>query len=120
MSKEQFDLFEQPPVGLSRAYPAEHIVGEDKVWKPPHDGHPIYLAAQELIHFTAYLKLNEWQQKTLWPHLQLLLDHLRRAQSDHVRWFELGYIVSAMEIEQLRSRAAAADICKKYGVELPR
>lgn len=119
MSKEQFDLFEQPPENLARAYPAEHIVG-DKGWKPPEDGHPIYLAAQELIHFTAYLKLSDWQQKVLWPHLRLLLGHMKKAESDHVRWFELGYIISAMEIEQLRSRAAAADICKKYGVEVPR
>lgn len=115
MSKEQFDLFEQPPENLARAYPAEHIVGE-KGWTPPHDGHPMYLAAQELIHFTAYLKLSEWQQKVLWPHLKSLLEKMKEAESDHIRWFELGYIISAMEIEQLRSRSAALAICKKYGV----
>lgn len=118
MSKEQFDLFEQPPVHLARAHSSEQVT--NLPWKPPADGHPLYLAAQELIHFTSYLKLSDWQQKVLWPHLKLLLDHMRRAESDHVRWFELGYIISAMEIEQLRSRAAAADICKKYGVEVPR
>lgn len=117
MSKGQFDLFEQPPENLARAFSAEQITS--KPWTPPHDGHPMYLAAQELIHFTAYLKLNEWQQKTLWPHLKDLLDKMRRAEDDYVRWFELGYIVSAMEIEQLRSRSAAREICKKYGVELP-
>lgn len=118
MSKEQFDLFEQPPAHLARAHSAEQVSSHP--YRPPHDGHPLYLAAQELTHFVAYLKLNDWQQKILWPHLKLLLDHMRRAESDHVRWFELGYIISAMEVEQLRSRAAAAEICKKYGVEIPR
>ncbi|HEX9430806.1 MAG TPA: hypothetical protein VF944_10555 [Candidatus Bathyarchaeia archaeon] len=117
MSKEQFDLFEQPPPHLARGHSAEQV--SINPWKPPRDGHPLYLAAQELIHFTAYLKLSDWQQKYLWPHMTSLLDKMRKAESDHVRWFELGYIVSAMEVEQIRSRSAAAEICKKYGVELP-
>jgi uncharacterized protein YfaT (DUF1175 family) len=117
MSKEQFDLFEQPPPHLARAHSAEQITSLP--WKPKNEGHPIYLAAQELVHFTSYLKLSDWQQKYLWPHLNLLLEHLKKAESDEVRWFELGYIISAMEIEQLRSRSAAAEICKKYGVIVP-
>ena len=117
MPKEQFDLFEQPPANLARAHSAEQVT--NLPYMPKEDGHPIFLAAQELVHFTSYLKLSEWQQKYLWPHLKDLLDKLRRAESDHVRWFELGYIVSAQEIEQLRSRSAAREICKKYGVELP-
>lgn len=117
MSKEQFDLFEQPPANLARAHRAEDVTS--LAWTPPEDGHPIYLAAQELVHFTSYLKLSEWQQKYLWPHLQELVKKIRKAESDHVRWFELGYIVSAMEIEQLRSRSAAREICAKYKVVLP-
>lgn len=116
MSKDQFDLFEQPPPELARAHSAEQVTKLE--WTPKEDGHPIYLAAQELIHFTAYLKLNEWQQKYLWPHLQQLLERVKKAESDHVRWFELGYIISAQEVEQLRSRDAAREICKKYGVEI--
>ncbi len=116
MAKEQFDLFEQPPPHLARGHSSEQV--SPLVWRPPHDGHPMYLAAQELVHFTAYLKLNEWQQKYLWPHLNVLLDRLRAAESDHVRWFELGYIISAQETEQIRSRSAAAEICKKHGVIL--
>lgn len=116
MSKEQFDLFQQPPPELARGHSSEQITKNE--WRPPHDGHPMYLAAQELIHFTSYLKLNEWQQKYLWPHLIQLLDRMRAAESDHVRWFELGYIISAQEVEQIRSRSAAAAICKKYGVIL--
>lgn len=117
MSKDQFDLFEQPPNDVARGYPAEHIMGE-KVWTPPHDGSTFYLAAQELVHFTAYLKLNEWQQKVLWPHLKVLLKKIAAETRHEILWFELGYIISAMEIEQIRSRAASLEICKKYGVEL--
>jgi hypothetical protein len=116
MSKEQFDLFEQPPAHLARGHSSEQITKAE--WKPLHDGHPIYLAAQELVHFTAYLSLSEWQQKYLWPHLNDLVNKVRAAESDHVRWFELGYIISAQEVEQIRSRSAARDICKKYGVVL--
>lgn len=116
MSKNQLDLFEQPPVNLARAHSSEQVTNNE--WSPKEDGHPIFLAAQELVYFTSYLKLNEWQKKVLWPHLIELLDRLRRAESDHVRWFELGYIISAQEIEQLRSRDAARQICKKYGVEI--
>lgn len=117
MSNEQLDLFQQPPNDVAKSYPAEHIVGE-KGWTPPKDGNKFFLAAQELVHFTAYLRLNEWQQKVLWPHLKTLLDRIERATDPNILWFELGYIISAMEIEQLRSRAAAMEICKKYGVEL--
>jgi hypothetical protein len=116
MSKEQFDLFSMPPANLARAHSSEQVTNHE--WTPPRDGHPLYLAAQEMIHFTAYLKLTEWQQKHLWPHLESLLDRMRKAESDHVRWFELGYIISAMEIEQLRSRSAASAICLKYGVKI--
>jgi len=117
MSKEQFDLFEQPPENIARGYPAEHIVG-DRGWHPPHDGNDFYLAAQELVHFTTYLKLNEWQQKVLWPHLKVLLERIKTETRSEILWFELGYIISAMEIEQIRSRSAALEICKKYGVTL--
>lgn len=116
MSKDQFDMFEQPPPNLARGHSSDQVSSLE--WKPPHDGHPIYLAAQELVHFTAYLKLSEWQQKYLWPHLGELLKKLAVAESDHSRWFELGYIISAQEIEQIRSRSAAAKICAKYGVIL--
>lgn len=117
MPKDQYDMFQQPPVHLARGLSAEQVTSLP--WTPKNDGHPLYLAAQELVHFTAYLKLNEWQQKFLWPHLNQLLDKMRRAESDHVRWFELGYIISAQEVEQIRSRSEALSICKKHGVEFP-
>lgn len=116
MSKVQYDMFEQPPVDLARAVSSEQVSPVE--WVPHEDGHPMYLAAQELVFFTKYLKLNDWQKQFLWPHLHELLDKMKRADSDHVRWFELGYIISAQEIEQLRSRDAARQICKKYGVEI--
>lgn len=117
MPKEQFDLFEMPPPHLARGHSAEQV--STFPFKPKYDGHPMLLAAQELVHYTSYLKLSEWQQKYLWPHLQQLVERMKKAESDHLRWFELGYIISAQEIEQIRSRSAAAEICKKYGVELP-
>lgn len=116
MPKEQFDLFEQPPANLARAFSSEQV--STREWKPKDQGEALYEAAQELITFTAYLKLNDWQHKYLWPHLQSLLKKMKEADSDHKRWFELGYIISAMEVEQLRSRSSAAEICKKYGVQL--
>jgi hypothetical protein len=116
MSKEQFDLFEMPPPGLSRAFKAEDV--SEKPWTPQERGEAMYEAAQELVHFTSYLKLNDWQQRYLWPHLKLLLDKMKKAETEEERWFELGYIISAMEIEQLRSRSASAEICLKYGVKI--
>lgn len=115
MSKGQFDLFEQPPPNLARGHPAEDVTKNQYNPKPGTDH---YRAAQELIHFTDYLKLNEWQQKYLWPHLKMLLERIEKETRDDIKWFELGYIISAMEIEQIRSRDAALEICRKYGVEL--
>lgn len=114
--KEQFDLFEQPPPGLARGLSGEQVLGRD--YETRQKGHSHYLAAHELVHFTSYLKLNDWQQKYLWPHLQSLVEKIKVAESDHAKWFELGYIISAQEVEQIRSRSAALAICKKYGVEL--
>lgn len=116
MTKDQFDLFEQPPPHLARGHSAEQVTTLEYTPKDP--GHRWYLAAQELVHFTSYLKLNEWQQKVLWPHLHVLLEKIKAETREDVVWFELGYIISAMEIEQIRSRAAALEICKKYGVEI--
>lgn len=115
MSKEQFDLFEQPPPGLARGFSAEQV---SPVAFNPKDGSKQYQAAQELVHYTAYLKLNDWQQKYLWPHLKVLLDRIKAETREDILWFELGYIISAMEIEQIRSRSAALEICKKYGVSI--
>lgn len=114
MSKQQFDLFEQPPPSLARGHSAEEV---STTPFRPKEGTEHYHAAQELIHFTDWLKLNDWQQKYLWPHLKDLLEKMRVAEQEHVKWFELGYIISAMEIEQIRSRSAALEICKKHGVQ---
>lgn len=115
MSKEQFDLFEQPPPEIARAHSAEQITNLG----PKHvEGHQHYRAVYELVHFTSYLKLNDWQKRVLWPHLQSLLERMKAETREDVQWFELGYIISAMEIEQLRSRSAAMEICKKYGVTI--
>ena len=115
MAKEQFDLFEQPPPNLARGHSAEEVSRVEFVPKP---GHKFYQAGQELVHFTDYLKLNDWQQAILWPHLRVLLQRLENATEESVMWFELGYIVSAMEIEQVRSRDAARKICAKYDVKI--
>lgn len=117
MSKEQFDLFDQPPPNLARAFKAEDVT--NKPWGPTEGGNNILEAAKELVHFTSYLKLSDWQQEYLWPHLKNLLVKMEKAETDSEKWFELGYIISAMEIEQLRSRTAAAEICAKYGVTIP-
>lgn len=114
MSKEQFDLFEQPPPNLSIGHSAEEVTTLEY---KPKDGSQHYRAAQELIHFTSYLKLNDWQKRVLWPHLQALLKKIEVAKDERQSWFELGYIISAMEIEQIRSRSAALQICRKYGVD---
>lgn len=84
----------------------------------PKKGNKFFQAAQELVHYTSWLKLNTWQQSILWPHLKVLLGRIEKETREEILWFELGYIISAMEIEQLRSRAAALEICKKYGIEL--
>lgn len=110
----QYDLFQQPPPNLARGHSAE--VSSSPFNTKPGTDH--YRAAQELIHFVDYLKLNEWQQKYMWPHLLKLLERIKNETRDDIKWFELGYIISAMEIEQIRSREAALEICKKYGVEL--
>lgn len=116
MPKQQFDLFEMPPFEQRKGFSKEEVTTRD--WKPKFDGHQFYLAAQELVHFSAYLKLNEWQQQYLWPHLDVLLNRIKNETREDVIWFELGYIISAMEIEQIRSRSAALEICKKYGIEI--
>ena len=115
MSKDQFDLFEQPPVELARGFSAEQVTD---LGPPPVQGSKFYQAAYELVHFTAYLKLNDWQRKILWPHLHILLDRVKNEPDENMLYFELGYIISAQEIEQIRSRSAAAEICRKYGIEI--
>jgi len=116
MSKGQFDLFEQPPAALARGHSAEEV--SPLAYTPKYPGNKFYLAAQELIHFVDYLKLNNWQQSVLWPHLQVLLIRIEKETREEILWFELGYIISAMEIEQIRSRQAAMAICAKYEVTL--
>lgn len=113
---KQLDLFEMPPPGLARVSNAEDF--SPKPWSPKEQGEAMYMAAQELVELTSYLKLNDWQKSVLWPHLKTLLGKMKEADSDHRKWFELGYIISALEIEQLRTRSNSLEICKKYGIEL--
>lgn len=83
----------------------------------PSVGSPEFRAIRELLHFVDYLKLNPWQQKTLWPWLTTIGPCARDVQDDPMRMrFNLGYVVGALEVEQLRTRSEAAEICKKYGV----
>jgi hypothetical protein len=115
MAKQQFDLFEQPPPELAKAHRAEEVAPVS-LWKP-RPGNKFYEAGQALVHFTDYLKLNDWQKAVLWPHLKYLVEEkLRHVKEDHEAMFEMGYVISAMEIEQLRSRSEARIICERYGV----
>lgn len=70
-----------------------------------------------MLHFIAYLKLNDWQKQVLWPHLRFIAEERMPGLTDHDQLrFELGYIVGTLEVEQLRSRTAAREIAQKYGV----
>lgn len=111
---DQLDLFAQPSPELARAHRAEDVTSAEY---KPKEGPPEYKAAQEMLHFISYLKLNDWQKKVLWPHLCYIRDEiLPKAVGSEKLQFELGYIVGALEIEQLRSRSAAREIAEKYGV----
>jgi hypothetical protein len=66
-----------------------------------------------------YLKLSKWQQGTMWPWLTTIGPCARDYADDRLRMsFELGYVIGAMEIEQLRTRSEALEICKHYGIEI--
>lgn len=112
--KDQFDLFMQPPPGLARAHPAEDVTSCEYI---PKAGPPEYQAAQEMVHFIDYTKLNDWQKKILWPHLRMIIEDRMPYVTDPFQLkFELGYVVGTLEVEQLRSRTAAKVIAEKYGV----
>lgn len=112
--KDQFDLFAQPSPELALAHRSEDVTS---VEYRPKEGPAEYKAAQEMLHFIAYSKLNNWQKKVLWPHLCWIRDEvLPQAIDKDKLQFELGYIVGSLEIEQLRSRSAAREIAEKYGV----
>lgn len=109
----QLDMFEQPGEEKAKAFSADQVSAQ---YKPP-EGPPEYQAAWEMINFVSYTKLNDWQKKVLWPHLKFIRDEvMKEAVEKKTLQFELGYIVGALEIEQLRSRTAAREICNKYGV----
>lgn len=110
----QLDLFTMPPVEKAGAHRAEDVTTLDY---KPREGPAEYKAAQEMIHFISYGKLNDWQRKVLWPHLRNIIENIMpRATTDLELKFELGYVVGSLEVEQLRSRSAARAIANKYGV----
>lgn len=112
--KEQLDLFAQPSPEKALAHSAEQVTTAEYI---PKDGPPEYKAAQEMLHFIAYTRLNTWQKEVMWPHLCWIRDEVlpKAVEADRLQ-FELGYIVGALEMEQLRSRSAARQIAEKYGV----
>lgn len=109
----QLDLFGTPALEQKKAHFAEEV---SPVEYKPIPGNNWYMAAQELVHYTAYLKLNDWQKQILWPHLGTIVKNMAYMTEPKDLWFELGYLVSAMEIEQLRNRADARKIVQKYGI----
>lgn len=115
MSKDQLDLFQMPPPGAALAGSKDEF--QTDIWKPKA-GAPEYMAAQELVHFVSYLKLNDWQKKVLWPHLRYIIDERMTKSEDVDLRFELGYLIGSMEVEQVRSRSDARGICLKYGVKI--
>jgi hypothetical protein len=85
----------------------------------PSVGSPEYRAIREMLHFVDYLKLNRWQQGTLWPWLTAIGPMARDVPQDRERMrFELGYVVGCLEVEQLRTRSEALEICRHYGVDV--
>jgi hypothetical protein len=85
----------------------------------PEHGSPEFRAIREMLHFVDYLKLNRWQQGTLWPWLTTIGPMAHDAPQDRERMrFELGYVIGALEVEQLRTRSEALEICRKYGVDI--
>lgn len=113
MTEDQLDLFAQPPPELALVHKAEEVTNVYKA----KEGSAEYKAACEMLHFIDYVKLNDWQKKVLWPHLCYIRDEiLPKAEEAGKLQFELGYIVGALEIEQLRSRSAAREIANKYGI----
>ena len=115
------DLFERHPVRSERKAGTAEDVGS--TWTErcngPEVGSPEYRAIRELTHFVDYLKLNRWQQRVLWPWVTQMGPCAREHEAGSLRaMFELGYVVGALEVEQLRTRSEAAAICRKYGVEI--
>lgn len=98
MPNEPYDLFNQPPPNLARCHNMNELSTTGKPWDPPKNGHELFMAAQELVHSVSYMKLNDWQQKYMWPHLKVLLERMQKEERLDIRWFELGYIISALEL----------------------
>jgi hypothetical protein len=111
---EQLDLFNMPPVEKGKAFASEQVTTQEY---KPKEGPAEYKAAQEMVHFIAYNRLNDWQQRILWPHLRNIIEQVMpKAQTPEELKFELGYVVGSLEVEQLRSRSAAREIAKKYNI----
>lgn len=83
----------------------------------PKQGAPQYMAAQAIFHEIDYTKLNNWQKTILWPHLKIRIEDIGKMVHQWEMWFELGYVVAALDVEMLMSRLSANEIAKKYGAD---
>ena len=105
----QFDLFAENVGTIPEA---------NQSWQPTQGSDDLHKVAQEILHRVSESKLSDWQEQWLKPHLNRLLDKMAAARDPYQRWFELGYIISALEVEQLMKRSEAMKICSKYRVTL--
>jgi hypothetical protein len=117
----QLDFFSQPKNREDRKAGTAEDVGT--TWRErengPEVGSPEYRAIREMLHFVDHLKLNRWQQGTLWPWLTTIGPPAKDHESGSDRaMFELGYVIGCLEVEQLRTRSEALEICRHYGVDI--
>lgn len=113
----QLSFFEQPQGDQARSQRAEYV-GSTWTDRENVEGPPEYRAIKEMVTFVTYLKFNPWQMKVFWPWIQMSFESLKGETDPDKLRFALGYFIGALETEQVRSRAEAAEICRKYGVEI--
>lgn len=113
MSQSAFSFFTPNPAKPPKAHVPEDFVSDK--WAPP-DGPPEFRAVYAMVHFVSYTNLTTWQVNVLWPWLTSIRDEMRDVTDPGRLKFMLGYVVGALEVEQLRNRADAERICERYGV----
>jgi hypothetical protein len=111
----QLDFFRLAPDAPKRAHVPSDFVAE--TWSPP-EGTPEFRAVYAMVHYVSYTRLNAWQAQVLWPWLSSVRDEMRTVEDRSRRMFMVGYVVGALEVEQLRNRTDAAAICADYGVQI--
>lgn len=75
-------------------------------------------AAYNILNATNYLRLNDWQQGRLWPHLRGRLK-LMESMGEGARVLELGYIMGFLEGDSINTRTGMVKIAEDAGYVFP-